>query len=54
MMRLWQRMRGKLCGLLGHRYIGDQHRKLCVYCWKEVTHHFVPGGDDDEHRDDTP
>lgn len=32
----WHRVRGLLCGVLGHRYIGDAHRKLCVYCWKEI------------------
>jgi len=43
MNRLWQRIRASLCGVLGHRYIGDAHRKLCVYCWKEIVMHYVPG-----------
>lgn len=35
-MTFWHRVRGLLCPLLGHKYIGDPHRKVCVYCWKEV------------------
>ncbi|MDH5528115.1 MAG: hypothetical protein OEY97_12495 [Nitrospirota bacterium] len=47
-MRLWQVFRSRLCFVLGHRYIGDAHRKLCVYCWKErVTPYSPPDGPDD-------
>jgi len=42
-MSLFTRVRGKLCGILGHKYIGDPYRKLCVYCWKEVVIPYVPG-----------
>jgi hypothetical protein len=44
---LWRRLRGLLCPFLGHRYIGDEHRRLCVYCWKEERIRHVPGGGDE-------
>jgi len=44
-MNMWQRIRGALCGVLGHKYIGNAHRKLCVYCWKEISVRAVPGED---------
>ena len=52
MTALWRRVRGLLCGLLGHRYIGDPHHRLCVYCWKEVKlRTFPPPGDDSDDLD---
>lgn len=43
MGRIWHKLRGMLCGLLGHKLVGDEHRKLCVYCWKEVRVRYRPG-----------
>ncbi len=45
MRHIWHKLRGMLCVLLGHKLVGDQHRKLCVYCWKEVRVRYRPGAD---------
>ena len=52
MTRWWHRLRALLCPVLGHRFIGDAHRRLCVYCWKEIKIRHVPGAGGDGPDDD--
>lgn len=38
-------IRRMLCPVLGHKFIGDAHNKLCVYCWKQEKRRYRPGAD---------
>jgi len=53
-VKLWHGIRARLCFLLGHRYIGDPHRKLCVYCWRERVIPYTPGDPDDSDHQNRP